>query len=194
MTARTLLACLGAALCLAIPVQAYMTGDALREHILATLASQPLRGFHFVQEKKLAILSKPLISEGELRFSQNQTVIWDIHQPYALRYELSHEQVRESGPQGERVLPIGQNPVAAALAQVMAATFSGQWQHSGHLASVTATGEPGKWQLQITPHSEELQALVSSIVVNGHEGLIERIVITEKNGDTATIRLVPLAQ
>jgi hypothetical protein len=169
----------------------------LRDHVLASLAKQPQKHFYFVQEKKLAMLDKPLVTEGELLLSDNQqdknhTVTWDIQKPYALRYVLTRDTIREIDAQGERTLQVGQNPIAAALTQAMTATFSGQWKDTDTLASIAATGTAADWQLQVTPLSAELQPLIKTIAVAGSEGIISTVVISESNGDSTTIHLKTL--
>jgi hypothetical protein len=169
----------------------------LRDQILASLAKQPEKHFHFVQEKKLAMLDKPLITEGELLLAQNTsnnstTVTWDIQKPYTLRYILTADTIREIDAQGERTLQIGQNPIAAAMTQAMTATFSGQWQDNNALAHIVATGKFSAWQLLITPQAVELQPLIKTLSVTGREGVIASIVIAESNGDSTSIHLQAL--
>ena len=165
----------------------------LRDQILASLANQPQKHFHFVQEKKLSMLDKPLITEGELLLDKDNTVTWDIQKPYTLRYILTPDTIREIDAQGERTLQTGQNPIAAAMTEAMTSTFSGQWKDNASLATIAATGALNNWQLLITPQAAELQPLIKTLSVTGSEGVIASIVIAESNGDTTTIHLQPLS-
>ena len=45
------------------------------------------------------------------------------------------------------------------------------------------------WQLLVTPLSADLQPLIKTIAVTGHEGVINTVVIAESNGDSTTIHL-----
>lgn len=168
---------------------AHANDTALRNTILTTLAKQKNRHFYFVQEKKLAMLDKPLITEGELLLDDTQTVTWDIQKPFALRYVLTPNSIREIDANGERSVQTGQNPLAAALTQAMTATFSGQWQDDSALAAVTASGNTQRWQLQITPRSTELKTLINTMTVDGTQQGINTVTILESNGDRAVIQL-----
>lgn len=180
---------------LAAPYHAASADDtALRDHVLSQLAKQKNRHFYFVQEKKLAVLDKPLITEGELLLDEQQTVTWDIQKPFALRYVLTPNSIREIDAQGERTLQTGQNPLAAALTQAMTATFSGEWRDDNTLAAVTATGDTQQWQLHITPRSAELKTLIQAMTVDGTQQEITIVTILESNGDRAVIRLRPYTQ
>lgn len=163
----------------------------LRDSILKDLAQQTERHFRFVQEKKLSMLDKPLVTEGELLLGQDNSVTWDIQKPYRLRYILTPDTIREIDAQGERTLQTGQNPVAAALTQAMTSTFNGQWKANDALASIAANGTPDNWQLLITPQAAELQPLIRTMVVTGNHGTIASVVIAESNGDSTTIHLQP---
>lgn len=194
-SSRLLACCTVFLILLAAPYHAAHADDtALRDSILSQLSKQKNRHFHFVQEKKLAVLDKPLITEGELLLDEQQTVTWDIQKPFALRYVLTPNSIREIDAQGERTLQTGQNPLATALTQAMTTTFSGQWRDNNTLASVTATGNTQQWQLHITPQSAELQPLIKTMVVNGEHGSITTVTIAESNGDSTVIHLQTLAQ
>ena len=173
---------------------------ALRDAVLSGLTHNTQQHFLFVQEKKLAILDKPLITEGELlldnSLNQQQTVTWDIQKPYVLRYVLTADSIRESDAQGERTVPMSQNPIAAALTQAMTATFSGQWKadavsNGDTLTSIIASGTLAAWQLHITPNADVLKPLITSIDVKGSDKTITTVVIAETNGDSTVIHLQP---
>lgn len=166
--------------------------DALREKVLKALASQPVKHFHFVQEKKLAVLNKPLITEGELTVNSNHAVSWQIQQPYSMRYDIEGNRIRETDAQGTRDIATGNNPLAAALNEAMSATFSGQWSAQQQVATVTADGTPANWQLQIVPRNVDLQKLVSHITVRGADSQMQQVSIAETNGDNTLIRLQAL--
>jgi len=173
----------------------------LRDAVLSGLTHNTQQHFLFVQEKKLAILEKPLITEGELLLdnsgNKQQTVTWDIQKPYVLRYVLTADSICESDAQGERTVLMSQNPIAAALTQAMTATFSGQWKedalskNSETLANITATGTLAAWQLHITPNAEVLKPLITSIDVKGADKTITAVSIAEANGDSTVIHLQP---
>lgn len=174
---------------ISLPLTTFADNTALRDSILHQLAQQKNYHFHFVQEKKLAMLDKPLITEGELLLDDKQTVTWDIQKPFALRYVLTPTSIREIDAQGERSIQTGQNPLAAALTQAMTATFSGQWSDDNLLATVSATGDTKNWTLHITPRSKELQMLIQTMTVDGAQKTINTVTILESNGDRAVIHL-----
>ncbi len=185
-------ACLAAIMTVSACAGSVCADDGLRAQVLQALASQPVKHFHFVQEKKLAVLNKPLITEGELTVNGNDAVHWQIQQPYQIRYDIEGDRIRETDAQGTRDIATGNNPLAAALNEAMAATFSGQWSAQEQIASVSALGIMGDWQLQIVPRNSELQKLVRSIVVHGSENHMQDVFIAESNGDSTHIRLQPL--
>lgn len=177
------------ALLLCMPLHA---DEVLRDQVLAGLAKQPQKHFRFVQEKQLAMLDKPLVTEGELHVSGERRVTWDIRKPYVMRYDIDGDTIRETDAQGERVLNAAGNPLAAALGEAMAAAFSGQWQGKEHLATVAAEGTAASWTLRITPHASALQQLLAAIEVQGEQQQILSVQIRESNGDRTLIRLQTL--
>jgi len=179
-------------LMLAFPLyaeEAKKNNSALQENILQLLVSQPQKKFHFVQEKKLAMLNKPLITEGELLLKEDNVVIWDIQKPYAIRYELHRNFIKETDANGERTISPGTNPLAAALTEAMMAIFSGHWENQENLAHLSADGTIAKWKLDVTPRSTDLQKLIQHITVDGSTNAITQINIIESNNDSTVIHL-----
>lgn len=166
--------------------------DALRDRILTRLANQPDKHFQFRQEKKLAMLAQPLVTQGTLQVDQQHRVIWNIQQPYQLRYELTRDEIREIDAQGTRSIKPGQNPIAAALTEALTATFSGHWEAQANLAYLSAAGNDDHWQLTITPVADALTPILQTIVVEGDQSTVQQIHITETNGDNTDIRLAPI--
>lgn len=165
--------------------------DALRDRILTELTQHPEKHFRFQQEKKLAVLTQALVTRGVLHTDQQQRIIWEIQEPYTLRYELTRDEIRETDTQGTRSIKPAQNPIAAALTTALSATFTGHWQEQNALTHIEASGNNTQWTLEITPLAEALKPILKSIVVEGSTHTIHRIHITETNGDSTDIQLSP---
>ena len=187
----------GMALCLNLHAEAPSSINSsnnqttLDKQILSKLAHQTQTHFHFQQEKKMAMLTKPLITEGELTL-QDDTVIWDIQKPYAIRYEIHRDLIKEVDTNGERSMSPSGNPLAAALTEAMLAAFSGHWENKENLAALSANGAITQWTLNITPHSTELKKMIQAIVVEGSENNIHQVSIQESNHDSTVIHLTAI--
>ena len=168
--------------------------ETFRKQLLDQLAHQTTKHFYFRQQKKIAVLNKPLVTEGELWLQDSSpgkpgTVIWDTHKPYQIRYELNRDFIREIDSAGSRTINPGTNPLAAAMTEAMMAAFSGHWEQGNTLAQIVARGTDTNWQLDITPRSTDLQKLISHLQIQGSQQLITRITIIESNNDSTTIDL-----
>lgn len=163
--------------------------DALRDQVLRALSTQPQRHFSFVQEKKLAVLANPLITEGEMLIAGEHDITWDIRKPYVMRYEIHGEHVRETDENGTRVIAIGGNPLASALAEAMATAFSGHWRAQDSITDVHVEGSLQQWQIHITPRKDDFKKIIARIDAEGSAALIHSVKILESNGDSTLIRL-----
>jgi len=174
--------------------------DPFTDQVLAALSDHVDKHFYFRQEKKLAILKNPLITDGELFLKESENpadamVIWDIQHPYKIRYELQQDNIKEidnnidNENNGGRIIPSSSNPLAAALTEAMIAAFSGHWENKENLAIVQAEGSMNDWTLNITPRSSELQKLIKHIVLKGSNNMVKQVNILEQNNDSTTIYL-----
>ena len=55
-------------------------------------------------------------------------------------------------------------------------------------------GEPARWQLDLTPLSVELAAIVTRVTINGAAAQVGRIEVVESSGDRSVMIVTPGAR
>ncbi|MCM0083092.1 outer membrane lipoprotein carrier protein LolA [Geomonas sp. Red32] len=148
-----------------------------------------------VQEKRLSLMKKRLVSRGVVRFRTPDTFFMELYPPHASRLLLKDNLLlmHLPGQATQRVvLPPGEGlgKWFAFLSRPVNAVPEG--------AEVTATRQGGLWQLQLAPKGEGGVRRIA-IVFDG-EGRIFRVAIDERNGDRTELafrnfrRNVPLTE
>ncbi|GFO53924.1 outer-membrane lipoprotein carrier protein [Geomonas sp. Red276] len=137
-----------------------------------------------VQEKRLSLMKKRLVSRGVVRLRKPDTFFMELYPPHASRLLLKDNLLlmHLPGQATQRVvLPPGQGlgKWFAFLSRPVTAVPEG--------AEVTATRQGGLWLLQLAPKGE---GSVRRITVGfDGEGRIGRVVIDERNGDRTGLSL-----
>jgi outer membrane lipoprotein-sorting protein len=181
------------AIALAAAPAAALADAALLDAIARRIGTpQVVRG-DFVQEKRLAALRQPFVSEGRLVFSRSQGVLWHIDRPYRASYLLTETAVVERLPDGTRHARAARDsPGLAQVGRVFRATLGADTTALAEYFTVDAQGTPARWRLTLTPRADTLRQAIRDITVAGAQ-MVEEISITEASGDRTVIRFMRLS-
>jgi len=135
----------------------------------------------FTQTRTLAALSRPLKASGSLVLTRDKGVIWALKRPVALTYVM--------GPKGLMVVEgevrerksAREAPMVAQMGQIFQALAQGDWQALGSFFTVTGTGGPGHWEVNLLPRPQAA-AFVKRVRLEGGR-FIDRIRVEEAGGD-----------
>lgn len=148
-------------------------------------AIQSLHG-HFVQQKKIAVLPVPLNSTGKFQFEQGKDVIWEVLTPVQNIIRLTPKGINFENERGKNQTAPQQAGIEV-VAKIFMGVIAGELDSLNAYFSVQASGDPGHWQLLLTPRSPNLAAYIQSIKLQGRE-FTEQLDIAETNGDKTNIR------
>lgn len=166
----------------------------------AAMADSGLAGLHerlirsdvlradFRQEKKLRVLSRPLISNGKLVFAAGEGVLWQVLEPHEVFILMKPGELVEWDRQsGTRRVDTKSNPAFSAMTDVILATLTGDTQVLRRHFDLSVAPLESGWRLTLRPKSNDLGAIISEIQVSGDQ-FIEGVRVTEAKGDTTEIQ------
>ncbi|WP_317930849.1 outer membrane lipoprotein carrier protein LolA [Halioxenophilus sp. WMMB6] len=154
--------------------------------IAARLArDEPVRS-RFRQTKAMRLLSRPLVSEGEMIFDRALGLYWHIETPFASTLLMNNEQVVQLNGSQKSVVTAAQQPVAFGFAKVFFQVLSGDLNGLQQEFSVSLAPMADAWQITLVPKEAQLRAVLSQIVIDGVDD-INQVTMTDQAGDTTTI-------
>ncbi len=191
-TKPAMIAVLFAAFWLALlPVQAApQEGDtsAAIPGIKEALQTMPVVRAQFTQSRHMAVLSRPLSSQGSLIFTKEEGIAWLIEKPYPVNLVLTSTHVSEweEGEDKERV-PLSARPALSSLVSILVPVLSGDLAAlEDRFEMETALVEDG-WQVVLTPRGDALAGVVETIRLSGDDRL-RGLTVKEAGGDETEIR------
>lgn len=166
--------------------------DMLNHFVLNHLGTQieqyPVIRTEFTQTKQMLALKRPLITTGQLTYSQSHGVLWQIHQPYRISYVLGEDKIIEIDANGVRKeRGVREVPGLAQVGRVFRAMLGANAAELRTYFDVVVQGESNKWGLELKPRQPQLTKFLTKIQLTGGQ-FIDTIVIDESGGDTATLR------
>lgn len=163
------------------------------ETLLRQLAAHaPLRA-RFVEERRMALLDEPLVIEGTLSFVPPDRLTRQDLVPQPAVYRIEGDEVVVLQGTTERHLRLADEPVLAALVLPFRATLAGDLEALQRVYALSVTGDPGQWELTMTPKDARVMAMLSGIEVAGRANVVRRITVQERDGDRTVMSLTPTA-
>lgn len=185
------------ALAAAIPVLGIVdafadSADALQA-IQQNLSSYRQSEYQFTQERRIAVLSRPVLSSGVLDFSPDHGLCWQLQKPYATTLLIDADGIFQiEKNKARKRLMAGGNPVFETFSRVYLALFKGdvrQLQQDFELQpSVQADG----WRLALLPKPDSPLSWLQAIEMSRVSDRIH-LVLKEKNADQVDLAFTPVS-
>ena len=162
-----------------------LTLDTLKTALQAPLQSGDALHGHFVQQRWLKQMSKPVQSEGEFTLVPDKLLLWQMEKPFPLTLRVREDGVAQRDAQG-KWQPGAQNSRQMAL---FMAVLGGDLPTLEKTFALTLTGSIDNWQLQLTPKDTLLQHIFTRITLHG-DTFVREVVLEETQGDRSVLRFI----
>lgn len=151
--------------------------------IAGRLETTPIVRVAFRQARHMEILSKPIVTEGRLVFSQGQGIAWLIEAPFQTRLALTGTHVTEWGDGVERRRSLlSGHPGLASLVSILVPLLSGTFDELEEDFIVEASILGEGWEATLVPRSGAMIEVISSIELSG-DTAVREIAVRELGGD-----------
>jgi outer membrane lipoprotein-sorting protein len=155
---------------------------ALLDALSARFSKTPVVSSEFTQTRTLSALTRPVKSSGRLVYARDRGVIWQIDKPYRAMYVIDDEQIVEiDANNSRRAKSTKEAPAVAEVGRVFRSIVSGDRKTLIEYFRVSASGEPSKWELRLTP-KDKVAPFLKNVTVRGGQ-FIDHISLTEPSGD-----------
>jgi outer membrane lipoprotein-sorting protein len=166
------------------PVAAWAGEAPLLAGIMANLAAMPDRRADFTEEKRLASLTTPLVSQGQLIYRRPAYLEKATVSPRPERLVVSGDTLTiQAGSDPVRQIDLGDHPVVQAMVDTIRGTIAGDLATLERYYRITQQGDRAAWQLTMTPRDPRMAKQIRVIEVTGRGIDVQRILTTQANGD-----------
>lgn len=186
-----------AALGLALPLVLFSTGAQAAfdiTQLMQELAQHKGGRASFVEKKYLAILDKPLITKGEMRYQAPDRLEKRSTGPKPEVMILDKDTLTLERDQKTYTISLSQQPAARAFVDSIRGTLSGDRSalEKNYLLHLSGTRE--QWVLTLLPSDSQIATLVQRITVSGRQRQIATIEYLLADGDRTVLSIEPLNQ
>ncbi|HEY9034021.1 MAG TPA: outer membrane lipoprotein carrier protein LolA [Pseudomonadales bacterium] len=146
--------------------------------IAARLQQPAVLHGRFVQQKHMAVLAVPLVSQGAFTVVRDHGVIWQTEKPLASRLLINKDGIRGAD--------IGDSRAMAYIGNILHAILSGDLSALEQQFEIAASSSENRWQLQLVPRSSLLKKAIMAIELQGDQH-IRQLQLQEAGGDRTDI-------
>lgn len=176
------------ALPLFTPSVALAEGSQTLDGLLARFQKSPGVSAHFVEEKHIALLKKPLKSEGNIYFLAPGKLARQVDSPKPSKILLEGDDLRISDGKGVRNVDLSKNAAVAALVRSFVHLLHGERAQLEKNFTVSFSASGDAFKLKLTPKAAPLSQLVTSIEVVGRGLVLSEMTVLEASGDKTITR------
>lgn len=158
------------------------------ESLLRRFAATPGLTARFEEEKHLALLRAPLVSDGAIYFAPPDKLARHVVRPSPSTLVIRGTALTLTDGAGTRSLDLSESPIARAFVDTLRMLLTGDFAalRAAHEIELSAAAEP--WQLRLRPRTAPLLGAIDRIEVGGAGDTIAEIRIVEAGGDETRTR------
>lgn len=149
----------------------------------------------YVEEKKIAMLKRPLRSEGTVLFAAPGLLLRRVEQPEKSAMLLDGEVLKVSDASGVRTIELGESPIVRHFVLTFVYVLRGDRSALEKLYTLSfkalegqGEGQGQAWQLELVPKQADLKRFVARAQLQGHGVIVDRMTLLEETGDSTVMQ------
>lgn len=144
----------------------------------------------FTEEKRIALLARPLQSSGTIYFDKAKGVSRTTQKPKVEQVVLTATTLRIKTAKKTEEIPLSKSKDLKAFAAVFPSVLRGDRVELARSFDIGVHGsDKDWWALELTPKTDSMKKMIKRVVVYGRKKDPVSLQITEANGDTTNTKL-----
>lgn len=149
----------------------------------------------FSDEKRVALLARPLKSSGTIVFDAGKGVARTTHKPKFQQVVVTTTTIKIRTDKKTEEIPLGKSKDLKAFALIVPTLLRGDRAELERSFEIGLYGsDKDWWALAFTPKTDSLRKLVKTVIVFGRKTELVSLQVAEANGDSSTTRLTNILE
>lgn len=164
------------------------------EALLSDFAKLEYLHTKFVEEKRIALLAAPLISEGALRYAQPGLLLRTTSKPETSRLLIRPEALYMGEGKRAEKIDFGSNPVVRSFVDSFLLLLDGDHAGLKKTYEVRFEALEGKrWRLELAPKHAPMTKMIKSMRFVGAGLVLQTLTVFEVSGDETETRFAEVS-
>jgi len=158
------------------------------DSLLSRFRASPGLFARYREEKRIALLVEPLVSEGTVHYSPPRRIARHAHTPSPSSVVFDGKTLRFGDAAGQQQIDVRAAPVAQAFIESFVGVLAGDGAQLERafvveLRAGDATHPGEKWELSLIPRAPALLAILSEVRFAGDGTIVSQLRVREASGD-----------
>ena len=162
------------------------------EQIMTAVKKSRELSVSFEEVTHSALLAKPLMARGILRFTPPSRLEKEVREPYRERYLIEGDLLTFESERKHvaKTISLDDYPGLRGFVDAFRATLTGDVLQLKQAYDIVLEGTRSQWVLRLRPLDKAGKSMVESIDLSGSEGRIGTITVRAQDGDRSVMTLL----
>lgn len=160
--------------------------------LMRSLAKQPGGLVNFVETRHLALLDKPLVRTGEMRYTPPDRLEMRTLSPKPETMLLERDSLTLERDQRRMRIRLNSRPEVLAFVDSVRGLLAGDHEAMERNYLMQLQGPAARWVLTLHPKDADIAGLVQRITVTGTDAQIRTIEYQQADGDRSVLAIEPV--
>lgn len=151
--------------------------------VLAELAKIEALSARFREEKQMALLAQPLVSEGALHYEKPRRLAHQVERPRKQAMVLDGDVLSFGDAQKSESVGLSTQPALRMLVETFVSVLGGDRAALERVADVQLEAAESGYRIVVKPRDPALRKLVQSMSFEGRGALLSRMELVDATGD-----------
>lgn len=142
----------------------------------------------FIQSRHLAVLSRPLVSEGDFYYRHKKGICWSMKKPWEQWFVVTPESILQGEGESSEALGQGQ-PMFSVFSKAFFALFTGDIFVMEKWFDMSLTINEKAWEITLHPTDEAVAILANKMVLKG-DSYLQEVTLFDANDDKTEIKFL----
>lgn len=158
------------------------------DSVLAEFSRVPGLTADFREEKRLALLAAPLVSEGTIAYASGGSFVRRTTRPTPSTVLIDGGNLRVASGSRTEQIDMRAMPLVRQFVESFLAVIRGDKRalEAAYRTTFSVQADGRGWSLSLVPRDSSLARVFASVSLDGHGALLERLVVRETSGDEST--------
>lgn len=166
------------------------SNDDIMEMLTQHAASMQCMNCRFTQQKTMAMLAEPTVSEGLMNYNSPDKMRWEYTSPYSFALLVDGEKITKITDGNEEVLDAKSGRMYQGIVSIIMSSATGQKLFDKSMFDVAITDDGEFWKAEMKPKKHNMKRMFSMLTFYFAKStnIINKVEMTEASGDVTTIQ------
>jgi outer membrane lipoprotein carrier protein len=166
------------------------TQEKVMETLTQAAASMQCMNCRFTQQKTMAMLTEPTVSEGLMTYNSPDKMRWEYTSPYSFALLVNGEKITKITDGNEEVLDAKSGRMYQGIVSIIMSSANGKKLFDKSMFDVDIQDVGDFWKADMQPKKHNMKRMFTMLTFyfGKDDNIINKVEMTEASGDVTTIQ------